>query len=131
MVLLLIVENTNAPQHTVDCNRSIDKRENFTGSVIFLIYRAWRTIMLLADPHWCSTGCPTHEQWAHSIAHQSATERGIISFDMNPFLNSALITYPAFVEGREAEVLALSAALRRNWLYVIRRMVSVPIEGGR
>jgi hypothetical protein len=53
------------------------------------------------------------------------------SFDMNPFLNSALITYPAFVEGREAEVLALSAALRRNWFYVIRRMFSVPIEGGR
>jgi hypothetical protein len=61
----------------------------------------------------------------------AATERGIIGFDMNPFLNSALITYPAFVEGREAEVLALSAALRRNRFYVIRRMVSVPIEGGR
>jgi hypothetical protein len=65
MVLLLIVENTNAPRHTVDCNRNIDKRENFTGSVISLIYRAWRTIMLFADHHWCSTGYPMHEQWAH------------------------------------------------------------------
>jgi hypothetical protein len=46
MVLLLIVENTNAPHHRLDCNRSIDKRVNFTGSVIFLIYGAWRTIML-------------------------------------------------------------------------------------